>query len=108
MSRKPRVDRAYLIYKITCTTNLECYIGLVVRVGQATQMTLRRRLRQHIERALSLGRAWELHEAIRKHGADVFTIEHLETVRGRAAAHVREVELMVEHRVTLNTRLRRM
>lgn len=106
-ARKPRRDRSYLIYKIVCKVNLECYVGVVLRDGRAVQKTLRRRLQQHIDRALSLGREWELHKAIRKHGADQFSIECLETVRGKRASHSRETELMHEHGVTLNTKLRR-
>lgn len=111
--RKRRSDRAYLIYKITCTVNGETYVGLVVRIDQAVKRTLARRLSQHTSRALGTAKGWEeprpwnLHVAIRKHGAGAFWIELLETVRGKAQAHVRECELMVLHNCTLNTSMRK-
>lgn len=111
--RKPRSDRAYLIYKITCSVNLECYVGLVVRTGRAVRKTLNRRLNQHRERAMGTAKGWEkprkwaLHIAIRKHGPDAFDIELLEVVRGKLPAHQREVELMILHKATLNTHMKR-
>lgn len=112
--RKKRSDRAYLIYKVTCTVNRQCYVGLVVRRGQAVKGTLHRRLHEHTTRALGTAKGWEdrvenwlLHVAIRKHGAAAFTIELLEVVRGKAQAHRREVELMLELGASLNTHMRR-
>lgn len=113
MARKRRSDRAYLLYRIVCTVNGETYVGLVVRTGQAVKQTLTRRLFQHTSRALGTATGWKepkqwaLHVAIRKHGAEAFTIELLETVRGVKAAHARECELMAEHGCTLNTKMRR-
>jgi len=113
VARKRRTDRAYLLYKITCQENGEVYVGLVVRIGQAVKKTLTKRLFQHTSRAMGTAKGWEtpkpwaLHVAIRKYGADRFVIELVETVRGKAAAHAREVELMAELRATLNTSMRR-
>lgn len=110
--RKRRCDRAYLIYKITCSVNLECYVGLVVR-DRTVKRSLTRRLNQHLDRALgvatgwSVPKKWALHVAIRKHGREAFSIELLEVCRGKALAHQREIELMREHRVTLNTKIKR-
>ena len=105
--RKPRPDRSYLIYRIRCEVNGALYVGLVVRRGRAVQKTLARRLRQHIDRALSLGREWVLHQEIRKYGGDQFTIGLIEVVRGKRLAHRREVEIAHQLGATLNTRLRR-
>lgn len=105
--RKRRSDRAYLLYKVVCTINLMCYVGLVVRTGQAVKRSLARRLEQHRKRALELGKDWLLHQAIREYGPDAFTIELIEVVRGKGAAHQRELELMIEHNATLNTAVKR-
>ena|ERR1051325_8516387 len=105
MTRKKRCDRAYLIYRIVCTVTQECYVGLVVRQGQGIRKTLSCRLHQHVTRAYSLGKEWTLHQAIRRHGHESFDIGLLEIVRGKAAAHNREVQLMQGHRATLNTKM---
>lgn len=91
--RKRRSDRLYVIYKITCKPTGETYIGVVVREGTIRQ-TLYRRLHQHTFRAERLSHEWTLHQRIREHGKHEFRIEMVETVIGKAAAHVREMALI--------------
>jgi DNA primase len=43
---------------------------------------------------------------IREFGADAFELEVIEKVRGKAAAHAREVELIAEFKPKLNTDVR--
>lgn len=47
-------------------------------------------------------RPYLLHKAFRKYGPENFTIELIEKVRGKAAAHEREKELIVELAPELN------
>ena len=61
---------------------------------------------KHVRRALTEGKDWKLCIAIRKYGPDNFNVGVLEVVRGKAAAHVRERELIRERKPKLNTDVR--
>ena len=91
--RKRRVDRLYVIYKITCKPTGETYIGVVVKDG-TIHHTLYRRLYQHVFRAGKLGKTWKLHERIREYGGHQFKIELIETCIGKVKAHEREMQLI--------------
>jgi hypothetical protein len=45
---------------------------------------------------------WPLYEAMRKFGSENFKVFILETVRGKANAHKRELELILELQPKLN------
>ena len=68
--------------------------------------SLRRRWQKHVRRALTENRDWSLCRAIRKYGPDAFFTTVLEVVRGKAAAHIRERELIRERKPRLNTDVR--
>jgi uncharacterized protein YjaG (DUF416 family) len=103
MPRKRRSDRTHIIYQLTNTVTSETYIGITVAVGRAFQKSVKDRLRRHIVRATNENHDWTLCNNIRQHGAQSFTWEIKEFIRGKAAAHKREVELIKELRPALNT-----
>lgn len=104
MKRKRRLDRNHIVYSLT-VGRLE-YIGVTYVEGRSPTKSLRRRWQKHVRRALTEGRDWTLCDAIRKHGPDAFTVEVLEVVRGKPAAHVRERELIRARKPKLNTDVR--
>tara|TARA_Y100000034_G_C6856775_1_gene389456 strand:- start:680 stop:1003 length:324 start_codon:yes stop_codon:yes gene_type:complete len=103
IKRKKRSDRNHIIYKITCLTTNEVYIGLTLQTGQKKIGSAKIRLKSHISRALN-GGGWILHERIREVGQHNFNVEILETVRGKSQAHKREVKLINLFKPSLNTR----
>jgi hypothetical protein len=104
MKRKRRTDRNHIIYSLAIG-KLE-YIGVTYVQDRSPTKSLRRRWQKHVRRALTEGRDWCLCEAIRKYGPEAFKTEVLEVVRGKAAAHIRERELIRSLRPRLNTDVR--
>ena len=103
-TRKKRSDRNHLIYLITCVPTSKQYIGVTVMKGVAKKRTLNQRWKAHCYKALTLRENWALPKAIRKYGADNFTVEILETIRGKEAAFAAEAQLINELCTELNTR----
>ena len=101
-TRKARSDKNHIVYVLTCVTTGEQYVGITVKNGTAKQ-ALKVRVQKHVRRALTEGRAWTLCEAIRAHGAANFTMGVLEVVRGKLAAHRREMQIVRAHNPALNT-----
>ncbi len=102
--RKTRSDRNHIIYSLAI--NGREYIGVTYVDKGRVNASLTRRWQKHVRRALTEGRDWNLCVAIRKHGPDKFHVGVLEIVRGKAAAHVRERELIRERKPKLNTDVR--
>lgn len=102
--RKPRSDRKHLIYSLAIG-NRE-YIGVTFVDKGRINSSLTRRWQKHVRRALTENKDWKLCVAIRKYGPDNFTVGVLEVVRGKAAAHIRERELIRERKPKLNTDVR--
>jgi hypothetical protein len=102
LKRKTRSDRNHAIYVITNTVTQEQYIGVTVCSGNVRK-ALKVRIQKHIRRAVTENKAWALCRSIREHGVESFTYGLVETVRGKAAAHVRERELTREYQPALNT-----
>lgn len=103
IKRKKRADRMHAIYRVTCIATAETYIGLTVCAGNTPQKAVAGRWQRHVTRAMTQAKDWTLCKAIRQHGAEMFTIEVMEKVRGKAQAHQRERELTKEIGATLNT-----
>jgi hypothetical protein len=99
--RKRRSDRNHILYKAVAP-NGDMYVGLTV-CDQTPVKSMRRRWLKHVNRALREDHPWALCEAIRKWGADAFVLEVIEKVRGKAAAHAQEVELIAALKPKLNT-----
>lgn len=99
--RKKRSDRTHIIYMITVGT--EQYIGITYK-ERTVLHSLQRRAHKHYYRATVEQKSWLLSSALRtlasKHEID---IRPLELVRGKAAAHARERELIAELRPQLNS-----
>lgn len=104
MTRKKRSDRNHLIYKISLKSMT--YIGVTVVEKRNPKYSLKRRWQKHVSRALTECKNWKLCDAIRKHGSENFTLEVVEVVRGKDAAHKRERQLIVELKPKLNTDVR--
>lgn len=103
--RKRRADRNHAIYELVCDVTGESYIGVTVVDGTALR-SVRGRFNRHVSRARTESKHWYLCAALREHGRDGFTPYLLEVVRGKAAAHRRERELIRELRPQLNTDVR--
>jgi len=100
--RKARKDRNHVIYVIENVVTKEQYIGLTVKVG-SVKTSIKVRMQKHVRRAVTENRNWTLCEDIRAHGAENFTCGVVEIVRGKLAAHKRELELIRAHNPALNT-----
>lgn len=101
-TRKARKDRNHAVYVITCVSTGEQYVGITVCSGNI-KMRLKVRIQKHVRRALTEGHNWALCVAIRERGVDNFTYGLVETVRGKLAAHRREMEIIRSHNPALNT-----
>jgi predicted GIY-YIG superfamily endonuclease len=101
VTRKKRSDRNHVLYIATAPDG-EFYVGLTV-CDLTPLKSMRRRWMKHVNRASNDGKDWALCQAIRVHGGDRFVLEILEKVRGKAAAHAREVELIRGLKPSLNT-----
>lgn len=102
-TRRRRCDTTHLIYVITNIYTQEQYIGITVKNSGGVFKTLKRRIQKHVQRALAENKNWALSEAIRVWGSDSFVYGFVESVRGRAAAHQRERELIRDYNPALNT-----
>jgi len=102
IKRKARSDKNHLIYVLTCKVTGEQYVGITVKNGSAKK-SLKVRVQKHVRRALTENRDWTLCEAIRAHGAENFEMGILEVIRGKLAAHRREMEIVRKHNPALNT-----
>ncbi len=101
--RKRRCDRSHIIYVITNTVTEEKYVGLAVKIDRSGKETLAARWCRHVGRALNHQKGWTLCKSIREHGPEVFSLQILQTVRGKSAAHSLETELRKSGNFTLNT-----
>ena len=101
--RKRRSDTTHYIYVVTNQVTGEQYVGITVKNPGGVRKTLHRRIQKHVQRAYAETKDWALSRSIREHGTLAFTYGLLETVRGRAAAHIREREIIREYQPQLNT-----
>jgi len=99
--RRRRSDRNHILYLLTAPDGA-CYVGLT-HVEGTPRKSLMRRWLKHINRAANEAHDWALCNSIRQHGADSFRVEIIEKVRGKAAAHQREVMLIEHISPALNT-----
>lgn len=99
---KRRSDRNHVVYRLTCTSTGERYIGITVVRGRAIQRSVRIRWDGHVYHAVVEGRNGPLQQRIREHGPWSFTHEVICVVRGKQAAHNRERELIRETNPELN------
>lgn len=101
--RKRRSDRNHIIYIIENRQTSEIYIGITAVAGRAFLGSLQYRWKKHVSRSKNETFDWNLYRSIRHWGIDQFSIRILETIRGKAQAHTREVELIRQLRPQLNS-----
>jgi len=101
--RKRRANTNHAIYVITNILTGEQYVGLAIINPAGMKASLRRRIQKHVQRANIEDKDWGLCKNIREYGSEAFTFGLLEIVRGKAAAHVRELEYIRAYHPVLNT-----
>lgn len=101
-TRKKRVDRTHIIYELR--VNGANYIGVTAKTETTITKSVLARAAKHWYRAKTESKNWLLCEALRTltNKSEIEVLVH-ETIRGKAAAHKREVELRRTLRPSLNT-----
>ena len=100
--RKKRTDRNHIIYELV--VNGLNYIGVTAKTESTVNKSVLARAAKHFYRAKTEDKNWLLCAELRKL-ADKSEIEVYvhEVIRGKAAAHKREVELRRQIKPVLNT-----
>ena len=101
-TRKRRVDRTHIIYELR--VNGHNYIGVTAKTETTINKSVLARAAKHFYRSKKENKDWLLCRALRalNDKSDIEVLVH-ETLRGKAAAHKREVELRRAINPTLNT-----
>ncbi len=100
--RKRRSDRNHIIYELVLAEGN--YIGVTAKTESTVLKSVRARAAKHYYRAKAETKNWLLCSALRRlNSKDDIEIRVHEIVRGKAAAHRREVEIRRAVRPTLNT-----
>lgn len=100
--RKKRTDRTHIIYQLTVQG--ERYIGVTAKTETTVLKSVGTRAAKHWYRAQTEAKNWLLCQALRRlNSREEIGIQVLDTVRGKAPAHLREVELRRILRPELNT-----
>ena len=104
-TRKKRTDRNHIIYELR--VNGLNYIGVTAKTESTVLKSVRVRANKHFYRAKTEDKNWLLCAELRKlsHKDEIEILVH-EVVRGKAEAHVREVEIRRAVRPALNTDVR--
>ena len=100
--RKKRVDRNHIIYELR--VNGDSYIGVTAKTESTVNKSVLSRAAKHFYRAKRDAKDWALCHALRKLNdkSEIEVFVH-EIIRGKAAAHRREVEIRRALRPVLNT-----
>jgi len=100
--RKKRTDRNHIIYELR--VNGLNYIGVTAKTASTINKSVLARAAKHYYRAKTESKNWLLCSALRTLNSkeEIEVLVH-EVVRGKAAAHKREVELRRQLQPTLNT-----
>jgi hypothetical protein len=100
--RKKRVDRNHIIYELV--VNGKNYIGVTAKTESTVGKSVRVRANKHFYRAKTEDKNWLLCAELRKlDSKDEIECYIHEVVRGKAAAHKREVEIRRTVKPVLNT-----
>ena len=102
MMRKKRTDRNHIIYELR--VHGLAYIGVTAKTETTVNKSVLARAAKHFYRAKTENKAWLLCEALRglNDKSEIEVLVH-EVIRGKAAAHKREVELRRLLNPALNT-----
>ena len=100
--RKKRTDRNHIIYELVVRG--ENYIGVTAKTESTVNKSVLARAAKHFYRAKKENKDWSLCVALRalNDKSEIEVYVH-EIVRGKAAAHRREVELRRQIKPVLNT-----
>ena len=100
--RKKRTDRTHIIYELRVAGGN--YIGVTAKTETTINKSVLARAAKHFYRAKTESKNWLLCEALRTltDKSEIEVLVH-ETIRGKQAAHKREVELRRTLRPSLNT-----
>lgn len=103
--RAKRSDRNHIIYELRVAAGN--YIGVTAKTESTVLKSVRARAAKHYYRAKTEAKNWLLCQALRELASkdDIEIIVH-EIIRGKAAAHRREVELRRSLQPSLNTDVR--
>ncbi len=100
--RAKRSDRNHIIYELRVQGGN--YIGVTAKTESTINKSVLARAAKHFYRAKKEAKDWALCHALRQLASkDEIEIVVHEVVRGKAAAHKREVEIRRAVRPTLNT-----
>ncbi len=101
-TRKKRQDRTHIIYELR--VNGLNYIGVTAKTETTINKSVLARAAKHFYRAKTESKNWLLCQALRtlSDKSEIEVLVH-ETLRGKAAAHKREVELRRIINPVLNT-----
>ena len=104
-TRKKRVDRNHIIYELR--VNGLNYIGVTAKTETTINKSVLARAAKHFYRAKTESKNWLLCAELRKLASkdEIEVLVH-EVIRGKAAAHKREVELRRMIKPALNTDVR--
>ena len=104
-TRKKRVDRNHIVYELV--VNGLNYIGVTAKTETTVLKSVRARAAKHFYRAKTESKDWALCVALRDlNDKSEIEIRIHEIIRGKAAAHRREVELRRMINPALNTDIR--
>lgn len=105
MNRKKREDRNHIIYEIRGSQGV--YIGVTAKTETTVLKSLRSRAAKHWYRAQREHKDWMICQFLRTlNSRDEIDIRPRELIRGKAAAHQRERELIRVERPFYNTDVR--
>ena len=101
-TRKKRTDRNHIIYELR--VNGLNYIGVTAKTESTINKSVLARAAKHFYRAKTESKNWLLCQELRKltDKSEIEVLVH-EVIRGKAAAHKREVELRRQLKPILNT-----
>jgi len=104
-TRKKLTDRNHIIYELR--VNGDNYIGVTAKTESTINKSVLARAAKHFYRAKKENKTWLLCAALRSLNdkSEIEVYVH-EVIRGKAAAHKREVELRRMINPTLNTDIR--
>ena len=104
-TRKRRADRNHIIYELRVPAGN--YIGVTAKTESTVLKSVKSRAAKHFYRAQKETKDWLLCSALRELASkEDIEIRVHEIIRGKAAAHKREVEIRRAVRPTLNTDIR--
>ena len=103
--RKKRVDRNHIIYELV--VNGKNYIGVTAKTESTVNKSVLSRAAKHFYRAKTETKNWLLCAELRtlSDKSEIEVYVH-EVIRGKAAAHTREVEIRRMVKPVLNTDVR--